>query len=449
MFCEHCGKELKNNEACTCQDSKDNLKKVNGNKKAPKSLIMIGAVVVVILIAAIALFSSKTEQINLADYIDVQPKITGLNGKAKIKMSALFDDNALESYLLEGMGDKDSKDVENMSDEDFEALLMSAGEGFLECEQAVKDIELTVWKNGTEVLELIDLSNGDTIKVQASSVNPVNKYLDKNFKTGSAEFKIEGLLDGQTLDVFADVDMQVNFVGTNGNGQAILNWNREAFPELSIDFHVEDTTAFSNGDEVTVVLDYDSEQWELNGYMPAEESKTYIVDGLQGMLTAIEDISEEQLEEMKANVEKFLKEEAENEWRDGISIEGMTYLGSYLLNKKEGDMGLGAPNILYLVYKVDAFENFASAGGEDTHFSYYYCASYEGLMMNEEGKVDLETAYFNQCWDSFSRDVCMGSSMMLYSVMVDYDGFETLEELFETCVENYSDQYYYASTIEM
>lgn len=445
MYCKHCGKELQNNEACTCQESKNDLKKKNGNKK----LIIIGVAVLVILIAVIGLSSSKTETIDLAAYINTQPEISGLNGKALIEMSELFDESALETYLLEGIGTKDSSDIENMSDEEFEALLGEFGEGASECEQAAKDIEITVWKDGTKVQELTELSNGTKIKVEVSSLNPTNKNLDKKFKTGTVEFTVKGLLDGQEINVFDEVGMDVSFVGTDGNGQVILNWDKDAFSELSIEFHVENATDCRNGDEIKVVLDYDNEEWEENGYMPSEEYRTYTVEGLAALLTAIEDISDKQLEEMKATVEATLTNKAENEWRDGISIEGMTYLGSYLLNKKEGGSALGSPNILYLVYQVDVFENFAPDGGEDSHFSYYYCASYENLMLDQNGNLDLETAYFSECWDGFIRDVCMGDSFLLYSVMVDYDGYETLEELVDTCIGNYADQYSYTTTVEM
>lgn len=446
MFCEYCGKELQENELCDCR------KKVNaftniakGNKTIKPWMLGVAALVIIVIVAA--LFLTGKEKVDLAAYINSQPEMRGLNGKATIEFSDLFDDSALETDLLEGLDKTDASKVENMSEDQLESLFASAGEGFLECEQAVNDIEIRVWKDGEEVWELTELSNGMKIKVEASSVNPVNDYLGKSFQTGTVTFTVEGLTDGQAVNVFELVGMQVSFFGTDGNGRAGIEWDEEALQDLYVNFYVENNDECSNGDEIKVVLDYDAEEWEAQGYFPVEESRTYVVEGLNSVLTSIGDIPEEQLDEMKAEVENTLKKQAETDWKDGISIENMTYLGSYLLTKKSGSTTLGAPSILYMVYQVDVFENFAPNGGEDTHFSYYYYGSYEGLQLDLDGKINMEMAYKNECWNGFTRRVNVNSSILLGTELISYDGFEKLEDLFETCVAAYADQYHYESTV--
>lgn len=446
MYCEHCGKKV---EECICE-KKDTIineeKTKKGNFKFEPWMVGVFAVLLVLVIAT--LFTSGGEKIDLKAFINTRPEIHGLNGKARIEISELFDSSSLESALLEGLEKTDSSNAENMSEDDLEALFAEVGEGFLACEEAMNDIEVKVWKNGVEVEELCELSNGDKIKVEASSKNPVNSVLDVKFKTGSAEFTIEGLTDGEAVDIFSLVEMEVQFFGTDGNGKAQLDWDSEVLSELDFDFHMEKGTELCNEDEVKVILDYDTETWEDAGYYPTEEYKIYIVDGLNKLVSTESDISEEMLNTMKAEVENALKEEAKSEWRDGISIENMTYLGSYFLNKKQGNMSLGASNIIYLVYKVDVFENFAPNGGEDTHFSYYYYGSFEGLQMDQDGNVDLEIAYRDECWNGFYRRVCMGTSFIESDVLVNYNGYETLADLYEDCVEEYSDQYDYESTVK-
>lgn len=454
MFCEHCGKELKENETCNCMNSEDCTEKVivqqmqtetQKEKKLKPWMLGVGIVAIILLIIV---FFSKGEKVDLAAYINTEPKIYGANGSGSIDISELFDSLALENYLLESVSSDGSADVENMTDEELEEALLGVGESFLECEQILDDIIVQVWKDGEEVTELTNLSNGMKIKVKISSENPVNKALDMNFKTGIAEFTVEGLLEGREIDIFEEADLTITFTGTDGNGQAHIEWNEDALPELSYDFYVEEGWGCSNGDKKNVGLHYDIEEWEAKGYTPKETMRTYIVEGLNEAVTAISDIPEGQLEEKIAKDITSLKEDAEVEWRNQISIENITYLGSYLLTKKPESNAIGNENTLYMVYQIDAFENYAPDGGVDTRFSYYYYTTLGNLEFDEEEKLNMDSAPSSECFHYFTHDVCMGTSFIDSSVMVNYDGFETLKELYVADIKPYLDDYNCDSTIE-
>ena len=239
-------------------------------------LLLIGSVAV-IAVVGIFLGTTRKEKVDLKEYINVQPEIKGFNGKASIEKSTLFDEGAVRTYLHSGV-EEDLADMKNTSDEE---LVLRTAEYMVECEQAVEDMKVTVWKDGTEVQELTELSNGTVVKVEVSSINPENEYLNKTFKTGTAEFTVEGLDDGQEIDVFAETEMEVSFSGVDGDGHMNIDWSREMLPEVCLDFYVEDGyDGYSNGDEVELIMDYDIDEWTEKGYYPKETSWIYTVEGL-------------------------------------------------------------------------------------------------------------------------------------------------------------------------
>lgn len=457
MYCEFCGKKLENGASCDCPEA---VKKMGSGKEKnniniggmtikrmnPKMIIVVA--VVLIAIIAGAFMSGGMKKIELVQYLDTEPDISGLNRKGIIHISSLFDASGLETDLIEGMEKISEEELEDMDEDDFALLFADMGERYTECEQAVDAVFLTVRKNGEEVNELVELSNGDVIEVEIQSVNPTNKYLKTKFKEGTVEFTVEGLMDGQAVDVFGKTGLKLNFVGVNGNGVPMFDYDQEALAELDFTFAIKDrTNGYCNGDILEVVVDYNEAAWEIKGYYLLEESKTFTVEGLASYISDLEEISEAQLEKLKANVETKFYEEAKG-WREGVSVEGITYLGSYLMCQKEGVSSfLAAPNLLYMVYKIDVFENFSPNKGDDNHFSYYYYGGYEGVLGASDESMDLTITYETDCWDSFSREVKTSGEYLEIWRDLYYTGYETLEELVQDCVLDYADQYTYVTDV--
>lgn len=452
MYCEKCGKPLKEDGTCTCSESMKEVQKnteKKGNNKSPNKMILMGAIALVIVIAVALLATSGTNKIALKDYINCEPEIIGLNGSASIDISSLFDRSALEATLFESMETvQNFYELEEMSDDELTSLMASASENAMAYEQIMDDIVITVWVDDTEVEVLENLSNGNVIKIEAKSLNPTNKQLGVQLKTGTAKFEIQGLTDGQAIDVFEEASLKVVFTGINGSGRTKLEWDYEFMPELEFDFMVEEGFNLTNGDEINILLNYDESLWVSYGYFPVEEWKTYTVEGLSELLTSIESIPEEQLLVMNDTVEAHLNELQESDWREGTSIKGITYVGSYLLTKNPDNHDMGPENMLELVYKVDAFENYAPEGGEDSLFSFYFCNIYEDVVLDEEGNLDLDESESYYPFASFNRRVCMGNSILWGNVLVNYDGYESFDELFEDRVNAYSDEYTYVTDID-
>ena len=425
----------------------DPIKKLIDGKQM--KIILPVAAIVLIAVALVLFLFTGPKNVNLKDYLNSSPEIRGLSGRATIDISELFDDSAFSRDLTDSLITTGSEELKNMSNEEMEVLFEKQAEIYSECEKAVKDITISIWKNGEEVSTLSELSNGDVIKVEASSKTPDNVFFDKKFKTGSIQFTVSGLTEGKSVDVFDNADFEIKYVGVDGSGSVVVNWDAAAMPDLKVEFNVKDNTySYSNGDNVEIIVNYDKAAWEEKGYYPKEESRVYTVEDLNSYIKSVDEISDEQLTQLKALVEAALKNEAKREWVDGVSIENITYLGSYFLNRKESAEHFGPANMMYLVYKVDVLEDFTSNGGERNRISYYYYGAYEGVTATDKGVVDTDSIRLNTCKSTFSREVKTSSSAWFGQSYIYYYGYEKLNNLFSACVEDYMDQYSYVSTVE-
>lgn len=124
-----------------------------------------------------------------------------------------------------------------------------------------------------------NLSNGDVITVTVEYDS--DSFNDNDIKTKNAEFevKVEGLSDGETIDVFEGLD--ISYSGFSGSGYAVLD-------ESNCDWFVHDYVYFqydesglSNGDTLTVTANYSQEDAEDNLIIVKSDTKEYTVSGLK------------------------------------------------------------------------------------------------------------------------------------------------------------------------
>ena len=445
---ENMKQEKENYENEVTKQTEQSVKKMLDEKQM-KVILPVAAVLFIAVILGIFLLSGA-KNVELKNYLNASPEITGLSGRASMDMDELFDESEFSAVLLDGVADASQDELENMTMDELNALFEKKSEIYEEYDKARKSIQLKVWKNGETVSELTNLANGDVIKIEAGSNSPDNKFFDKKFKTGSIQFKINGLTEGKSVDVFDKADFEISFAGVNGSGKVVVNWNASGMDDLTVRFAVkENTNAYSNGDKVEIVVEYDVEEWTSKGYYPREEYRIVTVEGLTTYLTSMEDITDEQLDQMKISVENEIKRDAKEKWYKEISIENISYVGSCLLNKREGIFFYGPENLLYMVFKVDVYENYGPNGGEDTHFSYYTYGLYEGLLIDEKNNIELENIPISLCWEEFDRVIKMNASSVFGYSTVYYNGYETLEELFRDNVIAYEDKYSYESTIKV
>ena len=384
-FCECCGSLLKEDGTCVCPESTKNAGKKHGNgnhSKLPKAGILAVVAALIAIVGVGILLASRTKSVELVQYLKINPSVTGLNGRGIIDMEDLFDGVSFEADLIEELEKKDAEELDNMSSDKLELYLASSGEGFLECEQALEDISVTVWKDGVEVQELTELSNGNVIKIEAKSVNPTNKYLKKRFEPGVVEFVIEGLPDGTAVDVFGNGEVKLSFFGVNGKGQVNISYKADIISDLRAEFLLEQpSTTLRNGDTVEVVVRYDKSVWDAKGYYPTETSRVFIVEGLGAYMETVEEIPED----FKRAIVGAVLAKMNGSFNlmfmgaDSAAVFDRMYFGVLKKNGGENEVAVDEPyNVLYVVGKY-------SSGGADR-----YCyIPVSNLVINSNGFMEV------------------------------------------------------------
>lgn len=382
MYCEKCGKELRENEVCDCMKSQTESKKKGVNKGG-----MFGAVAVVIAIFAIIFATTRPEKIELADYLVVEPEYMGFNGHAELSLEQVFDERALSSLLYSYVEGKSSvKGAENMSEEEFMNALEDGAGRLNAAEQILSDIQIKYYKNGETVEECKDLSNGDKIKIAVSTQNPVNKELNVKLIGAEKEFTVDGLIDGTPVSVFGDDVLSVSFTGMNGEGTVQINTLVESIDGFKFDYYVEDNFYnFSNGDVAVVRADYDKELLESNGYYVEEESREYVVSGLAEHVASVDVIPDIFVDELKV---KF-----NDEWNDKWN---RVFIGA-------GDNEVSYEKMYFGLAKSGTveFENCILVTGKymdiDSGETVYCYSVLYNLTVSEEGTLTFRGRELSEC----------------------------------------------------
>lgn len=290
------------------------------------------------------------------------------------------------------------------------------------------------------------LSNGDEITFVWDINEEDLELFNVKFKYKDVTTKVEGLEKVDTFDPFDYIELI--YTGISPDGSVNVQKNSSA-PEyiqyLSIDASKYDN--LSNGDTITVTANVngtDNSYIERFGKYPSVTEKEYTVEGLMSYIDKNDQISDELLNKMKTQAEDALAANAAKNWYG--SLDKMTYLGNYLLTKKPGVESRGSQNIIYLVYKVRAVADLENADGDMVAYEkeYYYYASYEKLMLDENGNGEVDLSTHKAVSNSFTdqTDVLKTSGWWETYYSFNYNGYENLDQLYSAAVtqniENYA-----------
>lgn len=257
-FCKSCGQPLEVNTVA----EKPAVLSLNAIKK----IIIPAAAVLLVLIAVICMASFAGREIDLTDYIVIK-EVTGLNGQGELKYE--LDKDALMQVLLDEMSDKE------ITDENFESILMESLERYNSIDIALRCINVTA--NKAE-----DLSNGDIVTVTATFEDNGQYDLNYRFTNGSKTFTVSGLVDGKTVDPFAEEYVSVTFSGISTHGEANLEILSDEAPISLFTYTLSQYWNLSNGDTITLTAKVNENALLKIGYlMPETLEKTITVSGLE------------------------------------------------------------------------------------------------------------------------------------------------------------------------
>lgn len=425
MYCTKCGKEVADGTTI-CEECREGRLEKEQKKKFGK-WIGITAIAIMI-IAIIGTIIARPKSIDLSKYVIVD--ITGYDGYGKASWE--FDRKNFKKDYGEKLKLTKKAQEENMG--------LFSPEDFVEY---VFDGELNKSDH---------LSNGETITFSWKEISDeeVGKIFKNKFKRKEVSVEVNDLEQIETFDAFENIEIE--YIGCEPTAEAkVLNQAKDTFLQ-GLSYEIDNGLNLSNGDVISVRV-YSQNQKELEAYcaeeygkVPKTTVKEFTVEGLNKYVTAVDQIPEETLNKMKAEVEDHLRAQSVT-WQKEVTLENVTYIGAYALNQKEGRNSRN--NKIYLVYKIGVHEDFTEEG-VDNHINYYYYGRYDDVMLLADGTCSVDLSKMQECKNTFTRALDIWKRDLFFSTQkkLRYYGYENLESMFNTCVTADLADYTYISTVE-
>lgn len=364
-YCGYCGKELQDNEKCTCADTTRKKKKT-----ILFAVIGVAATLPVLFIGLIVAIIIGTAKINPSAYLE-EPVFSGNDTMGYASVN--FDEKGLiESIIGE-------EPIEIFSEDAWEwAELYEDYSKNIVCEYPTSN-----------------LSNGDTFTVKIITTGVAAEKIKSIEKT----YTVEGLAEIETIDVFEHVT--VTFSGVSGFASATLTVNTDDEIINACRFKIEPQYNLKNGDIVTVTITNRESVCDKYSVVPRELVKEYTVSELREYATTDTlpmDIVDELTNLYIAEKSKEIEEE--NSW---IWCEEPKLYGCYFMEKKDGAFFCEENELHILVY----YNQYVY---EEYHSTIYLPLTFENIMVNTDGSVDIDyedghgTGFFYTSFEDYISD---------------------------------------------
>lgn len=345
-YCKYCGKELNNNEQCTCAEAVEESQK---KKKFSKLAIIGGGVMIaIILVIAIAL-SAKINPFN-ADVIS----FTGMDGYGDV----IVDEEKLIEIVI---GEEPSE----LDDKYFEWY-----EKYDELSQGIT----------YEIESMRYLANNDEVVVTFTFTG----LAAKEFKDGSKTLTVSGLKEVEKVDVFDYIDY--TFEGMNGYGTIKITKKTgvDSFID-AIHFSVSDNVEngkLLNGSDLEIVVECSESVVENFGKAPEEKSMFVTVEGL-GEYATLETVP---VGTLQVHAKQFASErEALNkeETSSMFSYSDVEVYGIYFAKTKD-------PALTYNDNEVHILISYVQYLYGEYHSTIYLPLVFENVALDEDGTVPID-----------------------------------------------------------
>ena len=304
----------------------------------------------------------------------------------------------------------------------------------------VKDYEETIkWmdkKNATENAPAYDyylycvdgtfsggengkLKNGDTVTVTWKINEEWAPFFNANILEPYKTFTVEGLPEIEELDPFNGFEL--TFEGTSPYIDAYGDSSRVAEAFQYLQYKIDPQYNLSEGDTVTVtLLDWSDQdptaQLEADfGVHPITTSKTYTVMAGGSYVTSASQIPQEDLDYI-IDIGKaiFQQDEVDAGYiPSNVTIKSIEYAGNLFLTLKEPDY-YSTNNALFCLYKIDISVTYKETEKDESgtekevektaDYTYYYDIEYDDLILQKDGKINVEDLYYYTPADTFSID---------------------------------------------
>ena len=430
-FCQKCGAPLSTQEAPKA--AVNNTVADNNNagavaapksagKVAPKLIGAICAGVVVFIAIIFAVLNSKPT-INLDKYIKFE--VTGYDGYGRAYVSVDWD--AIEEKYAQKL------EYTSAAKKEYKELLslMTPLDAVEEC------VSIKLDTNNK-------LSNGDEIAYTWNIDEQLTDYVKCKVKFKDGSFKVSGLTELAKFDAFADLTVSFDGIAPNGN----VNFTYSGKELNSYDFSADKYNELSNGDIIKITIDDSMIERcaEQYGKIPETSEKEYTVEGLKSYLSKASDIDDNALTQMKKQAEDVFNAHAAKNFGEGEDLRSLTYIGNYLLTNKGNSYG--NYNYLYLVYKAEiqnTYSNDNKSYNKVNDVYWYIC--YSSLMVDGDGKVEVDVTKYNTPGDRFTIDSNISAGWFSTKSWY-YYGYESLGELYKKVVTSNLDGYNHEDNVD-
>ena len=380
----------------------------NGTEKKHSAPIVLIAILLIFLVFALgyAVFPRKTK-VNLDKYISVD--FTGYDGYGKADVH--FDSEAFLKDYRKKIKLKKKGDL----------LTSAVMEGYTP-EAFLNDYYLS----GNWKLDGVDgkYKNGDKVHLSWKiDKDKIEETFRVKIKDAGKEFEVKGLDKVEKFDAFEN--LSIEYSGTAPNGMADLEGKGIMDGSKGLYFSADKMDGLSNGDEITVKIEPENalEAFiQKTGKAPKEMEKQFKVEGLPAYIDSASAINEENLNNIKSEMEDNIKSSVAKEG-DSVQLISTEYQGYYFLKAKNKNYGI--QNVFYPVYKVTVRITLPSKGFVQD-YSYYVSASLQNIMDEGNGKVTIDTTDMDTVYHTFEIDTDPGNWL---SNRFYLDGFESLDSL--------------------
>lgn len=398
MFCKYCGKQLKENEICTCPEAQ--AEAAAGMKQTPpepskapqppkggaaapapsgfvKKLLPLVVIVAVIAVLAFVVILNGKTTIDMKDYLQVSYDGMNTVGTADVDVDWMSLDEKALANSGNFLGD---------------SILL----------EAAMNVEATPTEG---------LSNGDTVTVSVSCDESTAERLKLKFVNTSIDYTVSGLPDGVETDVFAD--LSVTFDGIAPGGTVSLKNNSTDDFVKGVSFSADPSNGLSNGDTVTVTAHYNEQSAVDQLRVVPETTKTYTVSGLDAYVSSYDQLDQDTIDQLtqqsKDTIDTdllansfYYMDVAYGGYKDvegnSIVFTDVSLQTTYFAAAKP-DAYTSYNNELVQVFKITATDNQSPDG-----VTFYYAVGYHDFVLKGDGSISVKMTDTIDCYGDPTTD---------------------------------------------
>lgn len=275
------------------------------------------------------------------------------------------------------------------------------------------------------------LSNGDKVSYTWKvDKDAIAKLIKCKIKYSDGSKKVSGLKEMELFDPFKN--LKVTFSGVEPNGEADIEYNGDMLSEY--DFTCDKTSGLKNGDKIKISLTEDAGYYvDQYNKAPSVLEKEYKVKNLGKYLSKIKEVDTDGMNSARAKAQKSISDMVDY-WSEDVTLDKVSYAGDYLQVAKDSDDY--TKNYYGVIYQINA--HIQPDGGQRKDVVSYYSMKFENVIVDGDGKCEIDLDEYDVPYDDFSVEVTSGD---LSSGSYSFDGYQTLEELKKNYVDEVADEF--------